>query len=146
MLSNFCLYSPCSIWYIVFSKFVHTVPYLLFRLWYWHHVFLLLEKVAARGRALFRLFQHPSLTIVKGAGLIMKALIEEGEPEIGVKMQASYSNMIRFIVSFEMVLFMHSGLNFSLVFMLWLNDCNRKYFIVLLNELFFFRLLASYSA
>jgi hypothetical protein len=79
---------------------------------------LLLEKVAARGRALFRLFQHPSLTIVKGAGLIMKALIEEGEPEIGVKMQASYSNMIRFIVSFEMVLFMHSGLNFSLVFML----------------------------
>ena len=48
----------------------------------------------------------------------MKALIEEGEPEIGVKMQASYSNMIRFIVSFEMVLFMHSGLNFSLVFML----------------------------
>jgi hypothetical protein len=24
---------------------------------------------------------------VKGAGLIMKALIEEGEPEIGVKMQ-----------------------------------------------------------
>jgi DnaJ family protein C protein 13 len=50
-----------------------------------------LEKVAARGRALFRLFQHPSLTIVKGAGLIMKALIEEGEPEIGVKMQVSYN-------------------------------------------------------
>jgi hypothetical protein len=53
--------------------------------------FVLLEKVAARGRALFRLFQHPSLTIVKGAGLIMKALIEEGEPEIGVKMQVSYN-------------------------------------------------------
>jgi hypothetical protein len=52
--------------------------------------FVLLEKVAARGRALFRLFQHPSLTIVKGAGLIMKALIEEGEPEIGVKMQVSH--------------------------------------------------------
>ena len=38
-------------------------------------------------RTLFRLFQHPSLTIVKGAGLIMKALIEEGEQEIGIKMQ-----------------------------------------------------------
>jgi DnaJ family protein C protein 13 len=48
-----------------------------------------IEKVAGRGRSLFRLFQHPSLTIVKGAGLIMKALIEEGEPEIGVKMQVS---------------------------------------------------------
>jgi hypothetical protein len=86
---------------------------------------VLLEKVAARGRALFRLFQHPSLTIVKGAGLIMKALIEEGEPEIGVKMQVSHTNMfhvtvsfemvIHLTVSFEMVLFMHSGL--SLVFM-----------------------------
>ena len=39
-------------------------------------------------RTLFRLFQHPSLTIVKGAGLIMKALIEEGEQEIGIKMQS----------------------------------------------------------
>jgi len=54
-------------------------------------VFLFIEKVAARGRALFRLFQHPSLTIVKGAGLIMKALIEEGETEIGVKMQVKES-------------------------------------------------------
>ena len=52
-------------------------------------IFDILEKVAGRGRALFRLFQHPSLTIVKGAGLIMKALREEGEPEIGVKMQVS---------------------------------------------------------
>ena len=42
----------------------------------------LLEKVAGRGRALFRLFQHPSLTIV------MKAIIEEGEVEIGAKMLA----------------------------------------------------------
>ncbi|XP_023328115.1 dnaJ homolog subfamily C member 13 [Eurytemora carolleeae] len=48
---------------------------------------MLLEKVSERGRTLFRLFQHPSLTIVKGAGLIMKALIEEGEQEIGIKMQ-----------------------------------------------------------
>ena len=31
--------------------------------------------------------QHPSMAIVKGAGLIMKAIIEEGEPEIASKMQ-----------------------------------------------------------
>ena len=47
----------------------------------------LLEKVAGRGRTLFRLFQHPSMTIVKGAGLVMKAIIEEGEEEIGARMQ-----------------------------------------------------------
>ena len=43
---------------------------------------VLLDKVAGRGRTLFRLFQHPSMTIVKGAGLVMKAIIEEGEEEV----------------------------------------------------------------
>ncbi|XP_046608377.1 dnaJ homolog subfamily C member 13 isoform X1 [Neodiprion virginianus] len=47
----------------------------------------LLEMVAARGRSLFRLFQHPSLAVVKGAGLVMRAIIEEGAPEIAAKMQ-----------------------------------------------------------
>ena len=47
----------------------------------------LLEKVADRGRTLYRLFQCPSHTIVKGAGLLMKAIIEEGSPETGQKMQ-----------------------------------------------------------
>ncbi|KAF7993906.1 hypothetical protein HCN44_011175 [Aphidius gifuensis] len=47
----------------------------------------LLEMVAARGRSLFKLFQHPSLAIVKGAGLIMRAIIEEGAPEIAARMQ-----------------------------------------------------------
>ncbi|ELU18389.1 hypothetical protein CAPTEDRAFT_227625 [Capitella teleta] len=47
----------------------------------------LLEMVANDGRAIFRLFQHPSMTIVKGAGLVMKAIIEEAEPEIAAKMQ-----------------------------------------------------------
>nr|VZI16997.1 unnamed protein product [Spirometra erinaceieuropaei] len=37
----------------------------------------LLALVASRGRALFRLFCHPSLAIIKGAGLVMRALIEE---------------------------------------------------------------------
>ena len=48
---------------------------------------ILLEKVADRGRTLYRLFQCPSHTIVKGAGLIMKAIIEEASPETGAKMQ-----------------------------------------------------------
>ncbi|XP_031784415.1 dnaJ homolog subfamily C member 13 isoform X2 [Nasonia vitripennis] len=47
----------------------------------------LLEMVAARGRSLFKLFQHPSLAIVKGAGLIMRAIIEEGAQEVSAKMQ-----------------------------------------------------------
>lgn len=37
---------------------------------------VLLEMVADEGRILFRLFQHQSLAIVKGAGLVMKAIIE----------------------------------------------------------------------
>lgn len=49
---------------------------------------LLLKMVAERGRSLFRLFQHPSLAIVKGAGLVMRALIDEGELETAQQMQS----------------------------------------------------------
>ncbi|KAB0803499.1 hypothetical protein PPYR_00469 [Photinus pyralis] len=49
---------------------------------------VLLEMVAERGRSLFRLFQHPSLAIVKGAGLVMRALIEEGDAEVAARMQS----------------------------------------------------------
>lgn len=48
---------------------------------------MLLEMVALNGRTLFKLFQHPSMAIVKGAGLVMKAIIEEGDKEIAAKMQ-----------------------------------------------------------
>lgn len=51
------------------------------------HFDTLLTMVAEYGRHLFRLFQHTSLAIVKGAGLVMKAVIEEGETEISAKMQ-----------------------------------------------------------
>lgn len=51
------------------------------------HFDQLLEMVADSGRYLYRLFQHPSLAIVKGAGLVMKAIIEEGEASIAAKMQ-----------------------------------------------------------
>ena len=51
------------------------------------HFDTLLEMVASYGRPIFKLFQHPSLAIVKGAGLVMKAIIEEGTEEISSKMQ-----------------------------------------------------------
>ncbi|KAF8773591.1 DnaJ subfamily C member 13 like protein [Argiope bruennichi] len=51
------------------------------------HFDTLLSMVADYGRHLFRLFQHTSLAIVKGAGLVMKAIIEEGDAEISAKMQ-----------------------------------------------------------
>ncbi|XP_019858666.1 PREDICTED: dnaJ homolog subfamily C member 13 [Amphimedon queenslandica] len=46
-----------------------------------------LELTAALNRGLFKLFQHPSLAIVKAAGLIMKAIIEEGNEDIAKRMQ-----------------------------------------------------------
>ncbi|KAI5693331.1 hypothetical protein M8J75_013933 [Diaphorina citri] len=51
------------------------------------HFDALLLLVARRGRPLFQHFQHPSLSIIKGAGLIMRALIEEGEPETARRLQ-----------------------------------------------------------
>ncbi|BFG03467.1 dnaJ homolog subfamily C member 13 [Drosophila madeirensis] len=48
----------------------------------------LLELVADRGRYLYKLFQHPSLAIVKGAGLVLRAIIEEGELPVAQQMQA----------------------------------------------------------
>ncbi|XP_046378006.2 dnaJ homolog subfamily C member 13-like [Haliotis rufescens] len=51
------------------------------------HFDVLLEMVAANGRIVFKLFQHPSMAIVKGAGMVMKAIIEEGDAEIAAKMQ-----------------------------------------------------------
>ncbi|KRX56670.1 DnaJ -like protein subfamily C member 13 [Trichinella sp. T9] len=47
----------------------------------------LLQMVAKRGRILYRLFQSPSLTIVKSAGLVMRAIIEEAEAQLSSEMQ-----------------------------------------------------------
>lgn len=51
------------------------------------HFDILLEMVAERGRYIFKLFQHPSMAIVKGAGLVMRALIEEGDATVSAHMQ-----------------------------------------------------------
>lgn len=48
---------------------------------------VLLEMVAGRGRSLYKLFQHSSLAIVKGAGLVLRAIIEEGETTVATQMQ-----------------------------------------------------------
>jgi DnaJ homolog subfamily C member 13 len=42
----------------------------------------ILELVAQRGRTFYKLFHHPSLTIVKGAGMVMRAIIEESVREV----------------------------------------------------------------
>jgi len=40
--------------------------------------------VSDLNRKFFKLFQHPSLAIVRGAGLLMRAMIEEA-PEVTMK-------------------------------------------------------------
>ncbi|CAD6190910.1 unnamed protein product [Caenorhabditis auriculariae] len=47
----------------------------------------ILKMVATRGRSFFRLFQCPSMTIVKGAGMVMRAIIEEADVETSKSMQ-----------------------------------------------------------
>lgn len=48
---------------------------------------MVIELVAARGRAFYRLFHNPSMTIVKGAGMVMRAIIEESSREVSKQMQ-----------------------------------------------------------
>uniref|UniRef100_A0A8R1HPJ1 J domain-containing protein n=1 Tax=Caenorhabditis japonica TaxID=281687 RepID=A0A8R1HPJ1_CAEJA len=47
----------------------------------------ILKLVSNRGRSFFRLFQCPSMTIVKGAGMVMRAIIEEADVETSKSMQ-----------------------------------------------------------
>ncbi|WKX89857.1 hypothetical protein Q1695_009030 [Nippostrongylus brasiliensis] len=47
----------------------------------------ILRLVAARGQSFYRLFQCPSMTIVKGAGMVMRAIIEESDVETSKAMQ-----------------------------------------------------------
>lgn len=46
-----------------------------------------IRLVAARGQSFYRLFQCPSMTIVKGAGMVMRAIIEESDIETSKSMQ-----------------------------------------------------------
>ncbi|CAD5210525.1 unnamed protein product [Bursaphelenchus xylophilus] len=49
---------------------------------------MIIELVAVRGRSFYRLFHNSCLTIVKGAGLVMRAIIEESNRDISKQMQA----------------------------------------------------------
>ena len=44
----------------------------------------MLELVAQKGRTFYKLFHHPSMTIVKGAGMVMRAIIEESTREVAL--------------------------------------------------------------
>jgi len=48
---------------------------------------MVLELVAEHGRSFYKLFHHPSMTIVKGAGLVTRAIIEESNRDISRRMQ-----------------------------------------------------------
>ena len=59
---------PPSLYYCTSPPPSETTPGAMFD--------MVLELTASLNRGLFKLFQHPSLAIVKAAGLIMKAIIE----------------------------------------------------------------------
>ncbi|KAL3999076.1 DnaJ domain family protein [Acanthocheilonema viteae] len=65
---------------------------------------LLLEMVAERGSSFYRLFQYPSMTIIKGAGMVMRAIIEESTIEISKKMQMLSLTEGAFLVHLHMAL------------------------------------------
>jgi DnaJ family protein C protein 13 len=65
---------------------------------------MIIELVAARGRAFYRLFHNPSMTIVKGAGLVLRAIIEESTREISRQMQTLSLTEGAFLKHLEMAL------------------------------------------
>eukprot|EP01147_Barroeca_monosierra_P008081 gene8081-757_t len=48
----------------------------------------ILRMVSDLGRSLYQLFEHPSMAIVKAAGLLMKSIVEEGEEDMCEQMQS----------------------------------------------------------
>ena len=50
------------------------------------------------------ILQHPSLAIVKGAGLVMKAIIEEADSETAAKMQELALAEVSLQIIFQLVL------------------------------------------
>jgi DnaJ family protein C protein 13 len=65
---------------------------------------MIIELVAARGRAFYRLFHSPSMTIVKGAGMVLRAIIEESSREISKQMQVLSLTEGAFLKHLEMAL------------------------------------------
>ncbi|KAF8365950.1 rme-8 [Pristionchus pacificus] len=65
---------------------------------------MILKMVAARGRAFYALFQAKSMTIVKGAGMVLRAIIEESDVETSKSMQTLALTEGAFLAHLEMAL------------------------------------------
>ncbi|GMT02615.1 hypothetical protein PENTCL1PPCAC_24789, partial [Pristionchus entomophagus] len=65
---------------------------------------MILKMVAARGRAFYALFQAKSMTIVKGAGMVLRAIIEESDVETSKNMQTLALTEGAFLSHLEMAL------------------------------------------
>uniref|UniRef100_A0AC35U0N7 J domain-containing protein n=1 Tax=Rhabditophanes sp. KR3021 TaxID=114890 RepID=A0AC35U0N7_9BILA len=48
---------------------------------------MLLIGVAKRGKSFYKLFHNSSMTIIKGAGMVMRAIIEESDQDMSERMQ-----------------------------------------------------------
>ncbi|KAI1707730.1 dnaJ domain-containing protein [Ditylenchus destructor] len=66
---------------------------------------MILELVAERGRSFYKLFHSPSMTIVKGAGLVTRAIIEESPREISRHMQNLALTEGAFLKHLELAIF-----------------------------------------
>ncbi|KAL7076697.1 hypothetical protein ACQ4LE_003778 [Meloidogyne hapla] len=75
----------------------------------------ILEMVAQRGRIFYKLFHHPSLTIVKGAGMVMRAIIEESSREVSKQMQMLALTEGAFLKHLEMALLTTGTKDFRLL-------------------------------
>jgi len=83
--------------YAVCAPYSETTPGDIFN--------LILKLVADRGRSFYGLFHSPSMTIVKGAGMVLKAIIEESSPEISKRMQNLSLTEGAFLKHLELALF-----------------------------------------
>mmetsp|Transcript_15543 Transcript_15543/g.46103 ORF Transcript_15543/g.46103 Transcript_15543/m.46103 type:complete len:2307 (-) Transcript_15543:50-6970(-) len=92
---------------------------------------MVLATVANLGRSLFHLFEHASLAIVKAAGLIMRAIIEEGTAEHVTQFQyfalaegavLRHMHTALYTQSTDSRLLMHRQLSRHLI-ALWTYDC-----------------------
>jgi DnaJ family protein C protein 13 len=52
---------------------------------YYYHKKIVCNEVCDEN--VLSCWQHPSLAVIKGAGLVMRAVIEEGEAEVAARMQ-----------------------------------------------------------
>ena len=82
---------------IYLDLFTHTPP------------FCFQELVSDLGRKLFKLFQHTSMAIVKGSGLLMRAIIEEAPQVVLERMQVLALSEGALVKQFHTAIFTRSN-------------------------------------